>query len=158
MINTTALDSLIKHMMASPVYSQKQLEALWEKDKARIKVAVERMLETGETYGVASGGPDFINQPENQFSQYLKNTANDLDVQVKIVDEAFAHYVVTGEAPAPYYPMRIAIILSKAKRKDKEREFLAAWCRHFSAIGQRAGARYGALVSRAEKLGVTIST
>jgi hypothetical protein len=154
MTNTTALDDLIRHMMIAPVYSPKQLEALWEKDRARIKAAIQRMLETGETYGVASGGPAFLNQPEEQFRQYLKNTDNDLDAQVKIVADAFSHYVVTGEAPAPYYPMRIAIILSKAKMKDKEREFLAAWCRHFSGLGRRVGARYGELIKRAEKLGV----
>jgi len=154
MTNTTALDDLIRHMMTAPVYSPKQLEALWEKDRTRRMAAIDRMFETGETYGVASGGPAFLNQPEEQFRQYLKKTDNDLGVQVKVVADAFAHYLITGETPAPYYPMRIAIILSKAKIKDKEREFLAAWCRHFNTIERRAGVTYDDLVKRAEKLGV----
>jgi hypothetical protein len=148
------LDELINQMKDAKVYSQKELEALWERDRSRIKAAIDRMLETGETLGVALGGPAFLNLPEDQFRQHLKNTNNDLDFQVKIVADDFSQYVVTGEAPAPYYPMRIAIILSKAKMKDQEREFLAAWCRHFSAIGRRVGGSYGDLVKRAEKLGV----
>ena len=56
--------------------------------------------------------------------------------------------------PAPYYPWRIAVILSKRKMKDRERDFLTGWCRHF-ALG--IGRRYGALVKRAEKLGVEVA-
>jgi len=148
------LDELISQMRNAKVYSQKELEVLWERDRSRIKAAIDRMLDTGVTLGVALGGPAFLNLPEDQFRQYLKNTNNDLDFQVRIVADDFSQYVTTGDAPAPYYPMRIAIILSKAKMKDKEREFLAAWCRHFGALGRRVGGSYGDLVRRAEKLGV----
>ena len=80
-----------------------------------------------------------------------------MDAQVKIVADAFSHYVVTGEAPAPYYPMRIAIILSKSKMKEKEKEFLTAWCRHFGKIERRAGTKYEELSKRAIKMGVVIN-
>ena len=72
------LDKLIKFMIITPVYTQNQLEELWEQDRVRIKNVIERMLETGEAYGVASGGPDFLNQSEEKFRQYLKKTDNDL--------------------------------------------------------------------------------
>lgn len=62
--------------------------------------------------------------------------------------------IKTGEVPAPYYAWRIAIILSKEKQKDKEAEFLQAWCRHFKFC---AGTRYQQITARAVKKGIISS-
>ena len=132
--------------------SQQQLKKLRKENESE---AVSRMLETGETYGEASGGLEFLNQPESDVLSYLKSIDNDLFAQVEIVNTACREYFKTGEIPAPYYPWRIAVILSKRKMKDREREFLAGWCRHFS-LG--IGGRYGDLVRRAEKLEVSKQT
>ncbi len=53
--------------------------------------------------------------------------------------------------PAPYYSYRIAVILSKQKEVEREKAFLAAWCKHFSEVG--IGQRYADLVESARKKG-----
>ena len=58
--------------------------------------------------------------------------------------------------PAPYYSHRIVVILSKQKEVEREKAFLAAWCKHFSEVG--IGRRYADLVERARKKGAFLST
>ena len=154
MLETKNLDALLDQLVAAPVYSEQQLKDLWEKDKVRRRAAIERMFDEGVSYGVATGTPAFLNQPEDQFFAYLKKIDNELDEQVKIVGEAFTDYLKTGEHPAPYYAWRIAIILRKAKMKEKEKEFLTAWCRHFA---KTKGNRYEAIAARAAKMGITVA-
>lgn len=141
------LDALTEFLKEAPILTSQQLKEL---SKANGRKTLSRMLATGETYGQASGAPDFLNQPESDFRVHLQSIDNDLSAQVDIVDAACRLYFKTGEVPAPYYPWRIAVILSKRKMKDRERDFLTSWCRHF-AFG--IGSRYGDLVNRAEKLG-----
>lgn len=147
----TRLDALSAFLKEAPILAPQQLE---KRRKAQSRKTVSRMLETGETYGQASGAPNFLNQPEGDFRAHLQSIDNDLSAQLDIVDTACRSYFETGEVPAPYYPWRIAVILSKRKMKDRERDFLAGWCRHF-ALG--IGGRYGELVKRAEKLGIKAS-
>lgn len=144
------LDALTAFLTETPPLSPAQVEKLWKASSGKI---VARMTESGETHGQASSAPAFLNLPEDDFRAHLQSIDNDLPVQVDIVDKACRSYFSTGEVPAPYYPWRIAVILSKAKMKDREREFLAAWCRHFA---EGRGTRYGELVERAKKLGVTV--
>lgn len=144
------LDALTAFLTKTPPLSPAQVEKL---RKASSGKTVARMVESGETHGQASGAPAFLNLPEDDFRAHLQSIDNDLSAQVDIVDKACRSYFETGEVPAPYYPWRIAVILSKAKMKDREREFLAAWCRHFA---EGRGKRYGEIVERARKLGVTI--
>jgi len=80
----------------------------------------------------------------------LKSADQDLQWQCETVAASFRKYRSSGEVPAPHYPMRIAILLSKAKDFDRERKFLSAWCKHFP-VGN--GTKYAALVKRAEKAG-----
>jgi hypothetical protein len=141
------LDVLTLFLMGAAILTPQQIEKL---RKARSRKTVSRMLETGESYGQASGAPDFLNQPEGDFRAHLLSIDNDLSAQVEIVDTSCRAFFETGEMPAPYYPWRIAVILGKAKMRDREREFLSAWCRHFAA---GRGKRYDELVERAKKLG-----
>ncbi|MCP8896372.1 HIRAN domain-containing protein [Shinella daejeonensis] len=144
------LDTLTTFLKGEAIVTPQQLEKL---RKAQSRKTVSRMMETGETYGQASGAPAFLNQPEGDFRAHLQSIDNDLSAQLDIVDKACRSYFETGEVPAPYYPWRIAVILSKAKMRDREREFLAAWCRHFA---EGRGKRYGELVERANKLNATV--
>lgn len=143
----TRLDALTVFLNDEAIQGPKQLEQL---RKGHSRKATSKMLETGESYGQASGAPAFLNQPEADFRAHLQSIDNDLLAQVDIVNKACRSYFETGEVPAPYYPWRISVILGKLKLRDKEREFLRGWCRHFSAGN---GRRYVDLVKRAEKLG-----
>lgn len=73
--------------------------------------------------------------------------------QVSIVDTYCRTYFTTGSTPAPGHAWRVAVMLAKEKQGEVERQFLAAWCRHF-AHGN--GARYGQLVERARKRGIEV--
>ena len=70
--------------------------------------------------------------------------------QCDTVAAGFERFQKTGEVPAPHYPMRIAILLRKARDFDRERQFLQVWCRHFPSGN---GVTYGKLVERARKTG-----
>lgn len=149
------LNNLIDRMKSSPAYTQEELELLWEKDRKRQQEIIEKMFDDGVSWGVASGGHEFLNQPEDKFYAHLKKIDNNLEEQVNIVYKDFENYLKTGETPAPYYAWRIAIILSKQKMKDKELAFLDAWCQHFSSV-KTPGSRYKKLIDRAVKKGVKI--
>jgi HIRAN domain len=142
------LKALAAFLMNAPILNEQQRERL---SKARSGETVTRMLETDESYGQASDGPDFLSLPESDFHAYLQSIDNDLSAQLDIVDVACRSYFKNGEIPAPYYPWRIAVILRKRKMKEQERDFLEAWCRHFASGN---GVTYGELVKRAERLGV----
>jgi len=118
--------------------------------RAAFEAAFPKMLE-GQTAGQALGGLAILNQPEDAFRAELRSIDNDLGQQINIVNESLDNWFGRGETPAPYYAWRIAIILGKTKRKDEERAFLAAWCKHFGRI---VGGRYEKLAERARKLGV----
>lgn len=156
-LDTQAVDLLIQRMLSTEIMSRAQEAALWEAAREERLAAIGRMLTTGETYGVASGATAFLNQPEDKFRVSLRAIDNDLHQHVKIVDDAFTVYLKTAEPPAPYYAMRIAIILRKAKMKPLEKQFLKAWCRHFAHMERRAGVTYDELLKRAVKMGVEIN-
>ena len=106
--------------------------------------------------GIVSGEDsayEFLSLPDAEREAFMRAADNDLGKQVQIVDDAFDAWFERGYSVAPYYPHRIAIILSKGKRKDLEKRFLASWCRHFP-IGN--GAKYETLAKRARKLGVNV--
>ena len=81
--------------------------------------------------------------------------ANDLQFQMKVVKDSFESYFETDETPAPGYPFRIAVILSKAKRKDLELEFLNAWVAKFP---DKVGGTYTKLIERRDKLALRMET
>ncbi|MDM7954762.1 hypothetical protein [Blastomonas sp.] len=117
--------------------------------RASFAAAFPTMLQ-GKTYGQASGGLTILNQSEEAFRAELRSIDNDLGRQIAIVNESLDNWFIKGDQPAPYYPWRIAVILGKAKRREEEAAFLAAWCRHFGKI---VGGRYEKLADRARKLG-----
>lgn len=118
-------------------------------DHGRMRAAqLEAIMSKG---AAAVPGDDAI--PVLSMSREERRAAeNDLGVHVDNLMVQCEGYFRTGQFPAPHSAMRIAIILSRARIADRERAFLAAWCRNFGQGGN--GRTYGELVRRAEKRGV----
>ena len=149
MTETEGLEALIQRLEESDRLSIREANRL---ERQAFDNALSGMLDDGESYGAAMGGLKILNQPEHDFQAELKSINNNLFAQIDILNEALDNWFAKGVAPPPYYAWRIAIILSKAKRLDDEKRFLAAWCRHF---GDWKGRRYEDLAKRAEKKGAS---
>ena len=141
------VDELIALFAGSPVMDSAERQNLYRETRTAV---MAKMIDDGLSYGEVSRGPAFLNQDEESFRAFMKDADQSLSWQCDTVTEAFERYLNTGETPAPHYPKRIAILLSKAKDFEREKQFLAAWCRHFPAGN---GVTYGQLVERAKKTG-----
>ena len=145
------LDALIELFDRANVLTDQQRERLWNKywDDGWDRIVNER-----ESYQDAFNVQDIYRQDESSFRSSLKETNQDLAWQCDKVSGDFHKYLETGEMPPPYFPMRIAIILRKAKEHEREKRFLQAWCRHFGGVSADAGVKYPKLAERARKLGI----
>ena len=94
--------------------------------------------------------PDFLGRDDKPFRKFPKNADQNLGWHCDLVAHSFKQLKSIGLIPAPYSAMRIAILLRKAKEREREGRFLRAWCRHFHS---GTGVTYGKLVERARKLG-----
>lgn len=141
------VDDLIRLFAHTPVMAQGEVDRRYSR---AMRDATAKMLDGGITYGQASGAPEFLNQDEESFRAFMKEADQNLAWQCDTVSKAFNRYLKIGEIPAPHYPMRVAVLLSRAKDFDREKQFLAAWCMHFPSGN---GVTYAALVERAKKVG-----
>ena len=141
------VDHLIQLFVDTPVVDPREVEKRYIR---AMRDALAMMRDGRTSYGQASGSPEFLDQDEEPFRIFMKEADQDLAWQCSTVAQAFRRYLEIGEAPAPHYSMRVVVLLSKAKDIDREKKFLAAWCKHFS-FGN--GAKYAALVERAKKVG-----
>ncbi|MGX9182007.1 hypothetical protein [Mesorhizobium sp. BHbdii] len=141
------IDDLIDLFAREPIMDDKKRERL---SRQATRAATQKMLDEGLTYGEGSGAPDFLNQDDASFRAFMKTADQDLAWQCDTVSDAFRHYLITGEIPAPHYPMRVAVLLRKEKDFEREKRFLAAWCRHFPSGN---GTTYAKLVERARQSG-----
>lgn len=148
MTNISALDALIKRLNETPLLTKTEED---RKYKAFFGGVFNHMVANNTTYGEAAGGLEHLNQTETDFRATIKDTNNDLLWQISVFNKSLDSWFQHGESHAPYYPWRIAVILSKQKMKTKEAEFLAAYCRHFRG---RLGSRDAKIDARATKLGV----
>lgn len=130
------IDNLIQRLNNTEPLSDNKREKL---HKLHFQQVFEKMVDEGVNYRVASGTPEFYNQDGQSFREYIKNTDQDIDWQCESVRNGFSRYLQIGETPPPYFPMRIAILLRKAKEKEREKSFLTAWCRHFGTINPNHG-------------------
>lgn len=137
------VENLIERMKTAMVPSASELKSRARRHR---EVVAKRMIDTGESYGQASGGALAFLNADNAIEQ-IKSIDNDLQSQVRIVVDSFEEYLERDEIPAPYYPWRVCIILRKMRQHEIERAFLSAWCIHFAKY--RGGARYQKLVDRA---------
>lgn len=144
------LDALVDRLNNTPVMTAAQEAALDAKRRELMNDWIGGMLDEGLTYNQASGGPEIYNQPEADFKDELKRTDSNLRVQIDRFDAALDRWFETGEGHPPYWPWRIAVILSKRKELEREKRFLAAYCRHF---WNRKGRRDEMILERAEKKG-----
>lgn len=142
------VDSLIQAFDDASVMTDGQIE---RRIAEHMRRAVPKMVGDGLNFGEASGEPGFFNQDEASFREFMKKVDQDLGWQCDTVADSFRRFRARGLVPAPHYPMRIAILLRKAKEHEREKRFLRAWCRHFPTGN---GVKYGKLVERARKLGV----
>lgn len=74
----------------------------------------------------------------------------DLGWQVWMMNRCLEDWFDRGHSLPPHYPIRICVLLRKAKRFDEERAFLASYFRHFSAYPDKR------LADRATKIGIEI--
>jgi hypothetical protein len=145
--NEQKINDLIRLFNETEVQDAEELRQRVSAARERI---FERMLDEGASYGVASGAPSFYNQDEKSFVKFMQSVRQSLDWQCDMVTSSFQRYLEIGDVPPPGFPMRIAILLRKAGEVERERRFLAAWCRHFRS---GSGKTYAALIERAEKVG-----
>lgn len=87
------LNDLIHLLNNHTPFTRADLAHLREKDKVRMRVATERMIEEGITLGQAIGTHDFLNQDEDNFRAYLKSIDNLLEQHVAIVQKDFELYL-----------------------------------------------------------------
>jgi len=154
------LDRLIRRLNDANPLSREQSREMY---RAHTDQMIQRAIAMADEITTAKEMGDFIkaerpdlsilNQPEAEFRAELRSIDNDLSRQIEIVHEGLDHWFATGLMVPPYYAWRIAIILSKAKREDEEKAFLAAWCRHF---GRVVGGRFAKLADRARKRGIAV--
>ncbi len=140
------LDALIERMNAMSALTAKQAAARQKANRIDFiednEATIQRKLAELE----ADRSPSVLEDPGG-----IKQYDNDIAKQVEIVSEGLDGWERSGMTPAPYYSYRIAVILSKQKEVEREKAFLAAWCRHFSEVG--IGQRNADLVERARKKG-----
>lgn len=122
------LRSLIERLNKSELLD---LHVADEMERAYNRAAVRGMTETGKSFGEVTPGLAHLNQPEADFRAHMRRIDNDLTEQVRIVTEIVDGWFDHGAFPPPYYANRIAVILRKEKRFDLERDFIAAYVRHF---------------------------
>jgi hypothetical protein len=144
------VDALIRLFDECAVIEQKEVAVRRSRASAEI---LAKMLDEQMTYGQASDAPKFFNQSEVEFRAFLKDVDKNLGWQCDTLSAAFERYVKIGESPAPHFPMRIAVLLRKAKSFDRERSFLAAWCKHFPS---GSGVKFSQLVERARSVGAVL--
>ncbi len=141
------VDDLIQLFADTPVVDPREAEKRYSRF---LREVLAKMRDGGHNYGAASGTLEFLDQDEGSLRAFMKDADQDLAWQCTTVSDAFRGYLENGEIPAPHYPMRVAILLRKIKDIDRERRFLAVWCKHFPSGN---GATYSALVERAKKVG-----
>lgn len=129
------------------------LQALIDKLNLTQTITLEQAIELGRNKTVGIGASRSFTQDE--FQSYLKEIKDDLEKQCHITSRFFDFYIQTGDSVPPHYPMRIAIILSKAKQKQAELNFLNAWCRHYP--DKESGLGYSKLITRRDKLAAKMS-
>jgi len=128
-----ALHELTRYLAAKPVMPSALANS---KNKAFMRETLSNMESTDTSFGEATATMPHLNRPDAK--DYLRSIDNDLIEQVKITRECAESWFQNGEHPAPYYPWRITVILRKIKAFDLERDFLAAYCKHFyNTLGSR---------------------
>lgn len=117
------------------------------------EIRLQRVFEDGKAWGEASGVIPIYSMKQDDFFAHLKNTDNQILVQIDRFDQQLDLWFEVGESHAPYFPWRIIIILSKCGEKCLEKKFLAAYCRHFHDGARRGSRRDEMIVERAIKKG-----
>jgi len=150
-----ALRHLIERLEKSDRISQARADTMISAHCRQIFAnAFGRALDAGKLSVSSGEATDTLPHLQRADAQeFLKSIQDDLREQVKIVDRCVTDWFRVGEYPAPAYPWRITVILRKAKLLDVEREFLTAYCKHFT---HTVGASNEKIANRAMKVGALI--
>ena len=146
----SALDKLIQRLNETPLLTDQEEKI---KHKRFISSVTDNMLDLGVNYGKASGDLSIYNQSEKKFKLHIRKIDNDLIRQISIFNFGLDRWFAYGEIHPPYFPLRIAIILSKNSEIALEKLFLSSYCRHFM---DRKGNTDEIIVKRAIKKGAII--
>lgn len=145
------LKKVIKGLESLAPLTTKQVDDLYN---ASSEHAASGVLEGGISWGEALGFPEVYLNGQDQFFFHLKSTQDSLLEQVKTFSHFVSNWFSTGNHPPPYYADRICVLLRKAKLFDLEREFLAAYFKHFWS--ERGSVKDRKLGERAKKVGLEI--
>lgn len=132
-MNIQKVDGLIARLNETEPLSPQKRDQLYD---AFYRKIFDRAVNTGKTWGEVSGAPAFYRLDDASRREFMKVKNQDLEWQCDTVDFFFSHHRKTGDIVPPHFPKRIAILLRKAKERDREKAFLEAWCRHFSHDGR----------------------
>ena len=127
------VDGLIARLNETEPLSGEKQDVL---HRAFMERTANEMLDSGVSFGEASGAPNWYRLGNGDYRAFIKEKNQDLEWQCDTVDFFFSHHRKTGDIVPPHFPKRIAILLRKAKERDREKAFLEAWCRHFSHDGR----------------------
>ena len=119
------VDDLTRRLNETEPLGARKRDALYKAFSQRVS---ETMLDNGVSWGQAAGLQHIYDEDSRQRDQ-------DLSWQCDTVSTFFSHHLETGDIVPSHFPKRIAILLRKAEETEREREFLAAWYRHFGPDG-----------------------
>ena len=117
------IDDLTQRLSETEPLGAEKRDALYKAFSRRV---TESILRDGVNWGEAAGLHDIYERDPRQWDQ-------DLYWQCDAVSAFFSHHLETGDIMPPHFPMRVAILLREAKEAEREKEFLAACCRHFGS-------------------------
>lgn len=139
------VERLIEILEFTPVMTEAERAS---KQTLHYSATTERMSRTGEPWGDASDAIAFPNG-EGVLPRDDAHIESDLGKQIQIVSRSVEKWFSTGDIPAPHYPWRVAVLLSRSKLVDHERRFLTAFCRHF---GKARGKKFEQIAQREQQL------
>lgn len=148
------LRSIVRHLDTSDCMSDDQKRTCEQRFKDEFASTFSNMVSTGKTYGQSTGVQDIYSLSQGDFFSYLRNIDNDLGAQIKQFSLFVDRWFQVAEHPPPHFTWRITVILRKAKLFELEREFLAAYFKHFWT--ERGSSRDRDLGRRAVKIGISI--
>lgn len=147
------------NVLVSLINKLKECQVLSKDEVSRLHTSAsdntfKTLISDGVSWGVAWGGADIYQKPEDEFFEGLRSINDNLLEQLKLFSFFVDDWFGKGSHPPPHYADRITVILRKAKRFDLEMDFLTAYFRHFwSLTGSTKDQKLG---ERAKSIGIDI--
>lgn len=150
---TETVTDLIHLMDQTAVLSEDEQDRLYQahRDSHKIDFLASERVQQAQIKEIEQRHQERMGSLLNKLWQksLSRDNQGDLKLHAALTIEFFKEYMKTGNAPPPASPLRVAILLRKHQQKDLEKQFLAAWVRHFSGV---IGTGYQKLDARYRKL------